>query len=171
MKQKNRPVDHTTEVRIRNARASDLPALRALYEQLRLGDYNYRPASGGEIAAVFRAIACDRNHHLIVAMYGNQVVGTLHLSIFRHLGHGLHPLAVVENVVVVDAMRSRGIGERLVDEAGRIAERNRCYKMSLTTHLKRPRAHRFYQRLGWNKTHFGYSFELKPGNAKKSRID
>jgi GNAT superfamily N-acetyltransferase len=166
MKQKNRPINSAAEVRIREARESDLPAVSALYEQLQLDDYNYRPASSRAIAATFRAIARDRNHHLLVATLGNQVVGTLHLMIFRHLGHGLHPVAIVENVVVLDAMRSRGIGERLIDEAARIAERNRCYKMSLTTNLKRPRAHRFYERLGWSKTHFGYSFELERGTTK-----
>jgi GNAT superfamily N-acetyltransferase len=44
--------------------------------------------------------------------------------------------------------------------AVKIARRNRCYKMSLTTNLKRDRAGRFYERLGWRRTHFGYSIEL-----------
>ncbi|MDO8434793.1 MAG: GNAT family N-acetyltransferase [Candidatus Binatus sp.] len=160
MNQQNRSMDAAPEIRIRKARESDLPELIRLYEQLHLGDYSYRPPSLREMRTAFRAIARDRAHHLLVATLDSHVVGTLHVLIFRHLGHGLHPVAIVENVVVLDTMRSQRIGEQLIDEAARIAERNRCYKLSLTTNLKRRHAHRFYERLGWSKTHFGYSFSL-----------
>ncbi len=165
MNRENQPKARTGELRIRPARESDLPALIELYAQLHLDDYNYRSPSIREMRTAFRSIAGNRAHHIVVATISGEVVGSLHVMIFHHLGHGLHPVAIVENVVVLDTMRSRRIGERMLEQAARIAERNRCYKMSLTTNLKRRRAHRFYERLGWKKSHFGYSFTLEEEGA------
>jgi GNAT superfamily N-acetyltransferase len=149
-------------IRVRRARAADLPALIGLYKELHLDDYSYRSPTLAEMRKAFAAMARNRDHQLLVAESGGNVIGALHLMIFRHLGHGLRPVGVVENVVVAAAHRSRGVGERMMAAADKIARRNRCYKMSLTTNLKRGRAHRFYERLGWRRTHFGYSLGLAP---------
>lgn len=148
-------------IRIRKARASDLPALTALYAELHLDDYDYRPPTARAMRTAFAGVANNRDHQLLVAANAGKIVGSLHVMIFRHLGHGLHPAAIVENVVVSAAQRSRGIGEMLIGEAVRIAQRRGCYKLSLTTNVKRARAHRFYERLGWRRSHFGYSLDLK----------
>ncbi len=78
-----------------------------------------------------------------------------------HLGHALKPFAVVENVVVDAEARSSGIGEHLMAAATDFARRRGCYKLALTSNLARPRAHKFYERLGWKRTHFGYSLLLE----------
>jgi GNAT superfamily N-acetyltransferase len=147
-------------IRVRRAGAADLQALIGLYQELHLDDYWYRSPSLAEMRRAFAAIARNRDHELLVAEGGGEIIGALHLMIFRHLGHGLRPVGVIENVVVAAAHRSRGVGELMMAAADKIARRNRCYKMSLTTNLKRDRAHRFYERLGWRRTHFGYSLEL-----------
>jgi hypothetical protein len=46
---------------------------------------------------------------------------------------------------------------RAVADAARTAG---CYKLALTSNLARAGAHRFYSRLGWKRTHYGYSLEL-----------
>jgi len=170
MNRENQPKARADKVRIRKARESDLPALIRLYAQLHLDDYRYRSPLIRAMRAAFRNIARDRAHHIVVATQSGEVVGTLHVMIFRHLGHGLHPVAIVENVVVLDTMRSRRIGARMLEHAARIAGRNRCYKMSLTTNLKRRRAHRFYERLGWKKSHFGYSFSLEEDGEEEGAV-
>lgn len=108
----------------------------------------------------FNAIRRDRDHHILIVEAEHQQIGSLHILIFKHLGHGLRPAAIIENVVVSGAHRSRGIGEAMMAEADRFARRHRCYKMSLTTNRRRRRAHRFYERLGWRRTHHGYSVRL-----------
>lgn len=142
---------------IRAAREADLPALGQLYRELDLAGYASHACGLRELRAAFRSIARSRDHHLLVAELDGVIAGTLHVLIFRHLGHGLRPAALVENVVVHGGYRSRGIGERMLEAARVIANRERCYKIALTSKLKRRRAHRFYERLGWHRTHFGYS--------------
>ncbi len=147
-------------LRVRRARVADLLALGRLYAELHLDDYSNLKPSPARLVKAFRALARNRDHHILVAEREGEIVGTVHLLIFRHLGHGLRPAAIVENVVVSCAHRSQRIGETMLAEAARIARANRCYKMALTTNVARKRAHRFYERLGWRRTHYGYSLGL-----------
>lgn len=148
-------------VRVRRAREADLPAIDKLYGELHGGDYAEYAPSPSRFRAAFRAIARSRDHHLLVAEVNGEVAGTLHVLIFRHLGHGLRPVAIIENVVVGSQFRSQGIGKRMIEAAGRIARANRCYKMSLTSNRARRRAHRFYERIGWQRTHHGFTLHYR----------
>jgi len=148
-------------IRVRRARASDLPTIDALYHQLKPGEYEQCAPHPAKMLSGFRKIARSRDHHLLVAEAEGRVVGTIHVLIFRHLGHGVRPGAIVENVIVAATMRSRGIGEHLLGAARAIALREGCYKIALTSRMHRTGAHRFYQRLGWKHSHHGYSIYLK----------
>ena len=148
-------------IRVRRARASDLPAVRELYRQLHLDNYRETEVSPAKMRRQFAKLARDPRHHLLIAESGGRIVGTTHVIVVPHLGHALKPFVVVENVVVDASARASGIGRALMAEAGRIARRHGCYKISLTTNLRRRGAHRFYRRLGWRKSHFGYSLGLE----------
>jgi GNAT superfamily N-acetyltransferase len=139
----------TAEVGIQRARERDLDAIDSLYRELKVDEYEQYARGARKMRARFRRIARARDHHLMVAECAGRVVGTLHVLIFRHLGHGARPGAIVENVVVTEAMRSRGIGEALMKAARRIAQREGCYKPALTSRTHRKAAHRFYERLGY----------------------
>jgi GNAT superfamily N-acetyltransferase len=113
------------------------------------------------LAVAFARLARDRHHAILVAEVAGQIVGTCHVIVVPHLGHALKPFAIVENVVVDAQARSSGIGQHLMAAASDLARRRGCYKLALTSNIARPRAHKFYQRLGWTRTHFGYSLGLE----------
>ena len=142
-------------------RKSDLARLQELYDQLHLETYLSLRVSRARLAAAFERLARDRNHVILVAEAAGKIVGTCHVIVVPHLGHALKPFAIVENVVVDASARSAGIGQHLMAAAGDFARRRGCYKMALTSNISRPRAHKFYQRLGWTRTHFGYSLGLE----------
>jgi ribosomal protein S18 acetylase RimI-like enzyme len=52
-------------------------------------------------------------------------------------------------LVVDEAHRSRGIGERLVDAALEAAARNNAQAVEVVSALRRVEARRFYERLGF----------------------
>lgn len=148
-------------VRVRSARKSDLDAIAALYRELHLDSYGKLAVPRTRMRRAFRALAHDRRHRILVAERGGKVVGTLHLIVVPHLGHGLRPFGIVENVVVASAERSGGVGRAMLAEAAEIARRAGCYKLALTSNVRRMRSHRFYSRLGWRRTHYGYSLEVE----------
>ncbi len=146
---------------IRRARKSDLLRLQELYDQLHLKNYLSLRVPKMRLVTAFHRLARDRHHAILVAEAAGRVLGTCHVIVVPHLGHALKPLAVVENVVVDSELRSAGIGEHLMAAAIDLARRRGCYKLALTSNIARPRAHKFYERLGWTRTHFAYSLLLE----------
>jgi GNAT superfamily N-acetyltransferase len=146
-------------VRVRTARESDLEEIAALYRELHLESYGNLAVPRTRMRRAFRQLARDRRDRILVAVRDGKVVGTLHLIVVPHLGHGLRPFAVVENVVVSAGERSSGVGQAMMAAAGEVARKAGCYKLTLTSNIRRIRAHGFYARLGWRRTHYGYSLE------------
>ncbi len=77
--------------------------------------------------------------------------GDLHLGVltvgFIRIPTGLK--AWIEDVVVDEAARGRGVGEALVSEAIEIARRRGAKSVELTSNPKREAANRLYQRVGF----------------------
>jgi ribosomal protein S18 acetylase RimI-like enzyme len=85
---------------------------------------------------------------LLVARDGarGEIVGMLTLALFR-IPTGLR--AWIEDVVVAESARRRGIGEALTWEAIRRAETAGARTVDLTSRASREAANRLYQRLGF----------------------
>lgn len=95
---------------------------------------------------------------LFIARSGGEIVGSLTLAFYR-IPTGLK--AWIEDVVVDDAARGRGVG-RLLNEAalGRARERG-AKNVSLTSRPSRESANRLYQRIGFERRETNlYRFDL-----------
>jgi ribosomal protein S18 acetylase RimI-like enzyme len=128
-----------------------LEAVRRLYPQLTGG-----PApDAAPLARVLDAGAC-----LMVARSDGWIVGmgTLVIAIVL-TGTTAH----VEDVVVDDDVRGRGIGERLMRDLIAFARSQGADQVTLTSHPTREAANRLYRRLGFQLggTNY-YSLDLDP---------
>jgi GNAT superfamily N-acetyltransferase len=157
VRKRSRPIG-PAPVRVRPARLGDERELDGLYRQLH--GRGYVSPGAAKMRRGLRAVLNNRDQTLLVAIRDGRIVGTNHVLIFRHLGRALRPVAIVENVVVDAHCRGAKVGEQLMAAAVEIARRHNCYKVALTSNRKRTRAHRFYERLGWQWTHFGYALAL-----------
>jgi GNAT superfamily N-acetyltransferase len=148
-------------ITIREARAEDFVALLRLLDQMDESMYAGRGhADERDIRALYEAVLADRDQRLLVAEDGGRLVGSAHVMVLRHIGRSLPRSAVVEGVVVDPAYRRRRLGAALMRAAAEAAREAGCYKLTLTSNLARTGAHRFYSRLGWKRTHYGYSLDL-----------
>jgi len=89
-------------------------------------------------------------NRLLIARDGDEIVGTLTLVVFP-IPTGLR--AWIEDVVVDESARGRGVGEAMTVEALRLAAADGARSVDLTSRPGREAANRLYQRLG---------FELRP---------
>lgn len=144
------------DVIIRPATENDLEGVVALYGQPGLDDGVV--LSPPEARAIFARFATYPSYTLYVAELGGAVVGTFALLIMDNLGHLGAPSAIVEDVVVSAVHQSHGIGRRMMHFALDRAREVGCYKLMLSSNLKRERAHKFYEQLGF--TRHGYSFRM-----------
>lgn len=148
---------------IREATEADLPRLLDLYFQL--SQLGARPESAPQPVteahrATLRALRADPRATCLVLEVDGRVVGTLTVYILANLSHGARPFAVVENVVTDAAVRGRGWGRLLMAHAEELARRQGCYRIVLTSHRRRTDAHRFYERLGFQRSHEGMTKDL-----------
>lgn len=86
-----------------------------------------------------------REQTLLVARVDGEIAGTLTLATYR----SLRVRAVIEDVVVDESARGRGIGEALTREAIRRARELGAVTVTLTSRPQREAANRLYRRLGF----------------------
>lgn len=103
------------------------------------------PPSAAEVRAIVESPATV----LLVARsgVGGEVLGSLTLVLFR-IPTGMR--AWIEDVVVDDAQRGRGVGSALVKRAIERAREAGCRNVDLTSRPSRQDANRLYQQLGFS---------------------
>ena len=145
------------EVRVRRATEADIPGVLALYAQPGASSGSVMPLADAQ--ATFRRMSAHPGYALYVAERADALVGTFVLVVIENLTHQGAPSAVVENVVVDERRRGQGIGTAMMRFAMDEARRQRCYKLTLSSNLKRERAHAFYDALGFER--HGHSFVVR----------
>ena len=147
----------TDPISIRRARRDDVAAIVAMLADDRLGSARERledPLPPSYFAA-FEALDRDPNIQLVVAEEGGRVVGCLQLCVLPGLSSQGASRGLLEDVRVASDRRSRGIGEQLVGWAVEQSRAKGCKVVELLTHHSRVDAQRFYERLGFQKSHVG----------------
>jgi ribosomal protein S18 acetylase RimI-like enzyme len=109
----------------------------------------------------FEKVERDPNLMLVVAENGQRrVVGCLQLCILPGLSSQGASRGLVEDVRVASHCRSRGIGEQLVRWAMDECRASGCVLIELLTHHSRVDAQRFYERLGFQRSHVGMTIRF-----------
>ncbi len=148
------------KITYRIATENDLPEVVSLCAMLYEESGGVTP-SPQKATAIFKRIKRYPDYRIYLAEVAGNIVGTFTLLIFDNLGHGAAPSAIVENVVVSPEYRGQGIGKRMMDFALQQAREAGCYKLALSTNLKREDAHRFYESLGYKKHGYSYIIEVE----------
>ena len=105
-------------------------------------------------------VSRDPNIELVVAEEDGRVVGCLQLCVLPGLSSQGASRGLIEDVRVASDRRSRGIGEQLVQWAVGEARARGCKLVELLTHHTRVDAQRFYERLGFAKSHVGMTIRF-----------
>jgi GNAT superfamily N-acetyltransferase len=151
------------DIVIRRAREADLPDVIALFAADDIGGHGDTTdeAAFGDYLRAFNVIDASQNEQLFVAELEGEVVGTFQTMFNRTLtGRGSLSM-VIEAVQTRGDMRGKGIGARMIHHAVEEARRRDCRTVQLTSNMARTDAHRFYERLGFAKSHFGFKMKLK----------
>jgi GNAT superfamily N-acetyltransferase len=110
--------------------------------------------------AAFRRIDDDPAQLLVAAVLGEEVVGTLQLTVIPGLARAGALRAQVEAVRVRADLRGRGVGEAIMRWVVGETRARGCALVQLTTDKRRADAHRFYARLGFTASHEGFKLQF-----------
>lgn len=91
------------------------------------------------------------------AIENGEELGAMYLYLIRNDSHK-EPYGLLEDVLVKEEHRKKGIGSALVKETIAEAKRLGCYKVIGTSRLSREEVHRFYKKLGMKR--YGYEFRM-----------
>lgn len=145
------PADIPTLIQLSHAgdaRGKDTPPL----DPASLDDPRYR--------AAFDEISAEPNHRLIVAERHGEVVGTLQISFIPGLPNFGMKRGLLENVHIRADQRGSGLGTEMVLWAVERCREAGCGLVQLTSNKLRLDAHRFYEKLGFAKSHEGFKLKL-----------
>jgi len=108
----------------------------------------------------FHAITADPNNELVVAHFGDEVVGVQQITFTPYITHQGGWRATIEGVRTASFVRGKGVGAKMINWAIERAKERGCHLIQLTTDKQRPDTLRFYERLGFQATHEGLKMKL-----------
>ncbi|NUR61338.1 MAG: GNAT family N-acetyltransferase [Catenulispora sp.] len=145
---------------LRDATAADLPAIVGLLADDKLGSTRESPDDLAPYLAAFAELDADPNQRLIVADRAGEIVGTFQLTYIPGISQRGLKRAVIESVRVAAAERGHGLGSQMMTWAIAESRAAGCRLVQLTSNAERPDAHRFYERLGFVRSHVGFKLKL-----------
>lgn len=139
------------EVTLRLATFDDVPRITLLAEQL-----GY-PTTEEEMACRIAELFQQSNNAIwVAALPEGEVVGWIHLYVHRSLV--ANPVVMLGGIVVDEAYRGKGIGQRLMQHAEIWGQAHGCDAVYVKSNINRERAHNLYERLEYQKTKTQYAF-------------
>ena len=141
----------------RRAKRADLQAIVALLADDELG----KERESTEWAAMpsyeeaFKRIDTGPGG-IFVGELDGKIVATYQLAVVPILSYGGSIGAYLHDVRIASDLRSRGLGAQLVADAEERARALCCQNVSLTSNRVRERAHKFYQRNGYEQSRLGF---------------
>ena len=142
---------------IRKALDNDLFNILELYSQPDIDNDQVLDLNNAK--TIFDRMKLYPDYNIYVAEIDNKIVGTFALAIMDNLAHMGSKSGLIEDVVVLHSLQGKGIGKKMMQFAIETCKEKLCYKVCLSSNLKRENAHIFYERIGFKK--HGYSFLME----------
>jgi ribosomal protein S18 acetylase RimI-like enzyme len=154
--------DVTTALTARKATQVDLPAILGLLADDRLG--KTREAVGSSLhkdyLSAFQQIEHDNNQLLVVFEIENSIIGCLQISFIPGLSRQGMLRGQIEGVRVSRNHRGAGYGQQMLQWAIDTCRSRGCGLVQLTSDKTRLDALRFYDALGFERSHEGLKLHL-----------
>lgn len=138
---------------IREVELSELEQVLALYDEYERQKSAW--PSKHEQATIFKQLL-DSGGCVLVAVLEFSIVGTCTLNVCPNFSWSGRPYAIIENVIVTQAQRNKGIGNALLHHAATLAEHKGCYKVALMTGSKELSTLKFYESAGFTGNKQGF---------------
>lgn len=144
----------------RAARPADLPFIIGLIveDSVLATNDSASDAMHEDYLNALAAIDADPNQEMIVAEENGVPLGCFQLTYLPGLMRRGMWRGMIEVVHVAEGHRGRGLGSQMMRWALDRSRERGCGMVQLTSNKKRLDAHRFYERLGFLKSHEGFKY-------------
>jgi len=143
------------EIGIRGCTVADFREIFTLLKQLWPGaDLRYE-----NLENVFRAGLDSELNDYAVAECEGKIVGFCSLSVMHTLWSAGR-MGHIDELVIAEGFRGKGIGTQLLNEMSRRAREKGCLRIELESDLRRSEAHRFYVDRGFKMAAYSFWKEI-----------
>lgn len=148
-------------IEIRIATEDDLPHLVRLMAEMDDQDFDAHDTNAMQsMRETMDMMARYPDFKTWLVLEAGHPVASFSLMIFCSPSHGGARQALLDAVVVQRDRRGAGLGAAMLEHALRVAASFGCYKLMLSSNLKRVDAHRFYEHLGFRQHGISFSIDL-----------
>jgi GNAT superfamily N-acetyltransferase len=146
----------------RKAVEADLPFIVKLLTEdaVRVTDDKPDEPFHPRYVTALRELDADPNQMMMLAVLDGETVGTIQLTFIAGIASLGMKRCLVEAVHIAPSHRSKGLGSQMIQWAIERGRERGCGMVQLTSNKKRLDAHRFYERLGFLKSHEGFKYYL-----------
>jgi GNAT superfamily N-acetyltransferase len=102
----------------------------------------------------------NENIKYFIAKDNGKIIASCYIIIIPNLTYNGKSIGYIENVITDEKYRRKGIGKKIMEMAINYAKEENCYKVILTSGIKRTIAHTFYETIGFNRKSKN-AFELR----------
>ena len=149
-------IDPKLEFKI--ATKEDLAILNALYADMY--DRDLMPEQ--KISELWYQIQQVPEYNIYLAYFDKLAIGTFSLILLPTMIYpGFHKSAILDVVTIHSNYRGKSFGTQMIKKALSISANAGCYKVTLSSNLKRDRAHRFYKSLGFRQHGWSFSYQFQ----------
>jgi GNAT superfamily N-acetyltransferase len=143
------PFTESFMLEIRNVHLSDSESIAGLMTQL-----GY-PTSEDEMNERLTRLLPSTSRHCYLAIFDGTVAGFIAMDVNPYFEKNSYYGRILA-LVVDDRFRGQKIGERLVEKSEIWFLEQNATEVLVNSHVKRTAAHRFYEKLGYDKTGFRF---------------
>jgi predicted N-acetyltransferase YhbS len=126
---------------IEKLKEEDIPDLLELYKDLVPFEIFHEKS-----VETYKEMLIDENYLLLSAKENGKVIGSVLGICCKSL---TVPFLVVEDVIVKDGLRGKGIGRKLMESLDEFAQEKQCAYAILVSSDFRKEAHKFYESIGY----------------------
>jgi GNAT superfamily N-acetyltransferase len=141
---------------IRNSKIEDFNEVLSLFGQL----WPNKELHPDDLMTVFNRGIQSGTDKYICAEVNGKVIGFCAMAIVNNFWQEGHK-AYVYAMIVDDSFRGKGIGTNLLEKAFEIAKIMGCKKIELDSGFPREKAHKFYEKIGFEKRAYLFSKDLQ----------
>ncbi len=140
------------ELEIRQAESIDVHAIADLLDQL---GYDTAEAK----IENFLSVSSAADSSVSVCVLKRRVIAVMSVIYFNYFPSA-EKICRITSIVVDRQSRGLGVGSKLIDYAKENAIAGNCDVLELTTSLRREKAQRYYEKIGFQKTSYKYILRL-----------
>lgn len=140
---------------VREAVHDDFEHVYPLFEQL----WPNKELNKNDLEKVFKRGVDSHNDVLLCALLDGEIIGFCAYAIMNNLWQEGY-ISYIYAMVVDEKLRGKGFGSKLIAEAINKSRSQDMKRVELDSGFQREKAHKFYEKLGFEKRAFLFSYTL-----------